>query len=288
MRPHIQKLITDVGLERAATQLLDAALPAIGISGKKVLSPCRIGSSKIGGRPSLPITFEWPTHKGRKLDFLLQINLADVAPLDVQKLLPASGLLSFFYDLDSQPWGYDPADLGGFKVIHTTEMLMLSEHEIPNPDFPMPECELTFHSVLTLPHFGSRAAYKFIESVGLSEADYNAYSELTSKVEKLSHTVDGMGNHHLLGHSANVQGDMQLEAQLVTNGLNCGNSRGYEDPRRKILEAGAEEWLLLLQLDSDDVNGFMWGDCGMLYYWIRRDDLMNQQFENVWMSLQCY
>ncbi len=81
--------------------------------------------------------------------------------------------------------------------------------------------------------------------------------------------------------------DMQLEAQLVMNGLYCGNSSGYQDPRRKQLEDGADDWVLLLQLDSDDTGGFMWGDLGMLYYWIRSGDLAERRFDRVWMTLQC-
>ena len=80
---------------------------------------------------------------------------------------------------------------------------------------------------------------------------------------------------------------MQLEAQLVTNGLYCGSPTGREDPRRKTLEPGADDWVLLLQFDSEDTIDVMWGDCGMLYYWIRNDDLANGRFDNVWMTLQC-
>jgi uncharacterized protein YwqG len=80
---------------------------------------------------------------------------------------------------------------------------------------------------------------------------------------------------------------MQLEAQLVTNGLYCGNASGYEDPRRASLEEHADDWILLLQLDSDDVGNFMWGDSGMLYYWIRKQDLCELRFDRVWMALQC-
>jgi len=80
---------------------------------------------------------------------------------------------------------------------------------------------------------------------------------------------------------------MQLEAQLVTNGLYCGNETGYKDPRRKALESGADDWMLLLQLDSDNTGEFMWGDAGMLYYWIWKQDLAANRFDRVWMTLQC-
>jgi len=31
----------------------------------------------------------------------------------------------------------------------------------------------------------------------------------------------------------------------------------------------------------------MWGDMGMLYFWIRAEDLAARRFERVWMILQC-
>jgi uncharacterized protein YwqG len=79
---------------------------------------------------------------------------------------------------------------------------------------------------------------------------------------------------------------MDLECQLVTNGLYCGNPSGYHDPRRKVLEQGRDNWTLLLQVDSEDENGMMWGDLGKLYYWIKKEDLKNGNFNNVWVILQ--
>jgi uncharacterized protein YwqG len=80
---------------------------------------------------------------------------------------------------------------------------------------------------------------------------------------------------------------MQLEAALVTSGLYCGDATGYEDPRAQVVAASADEWQLLLQLDSDDRADLMWGDGGMLYFWIRAQDLAERRFEMVWMTLQC-
>jgi uncharacterized protein YwqG len=54
------------------------------------------------------------------------------------------------------------------------------------------------------------------------------------------------------------------------------------------LEAGADDWLLLLQLDSDGTADVLWGDVGMLYFWIRRQDLQEQRFDKVWMTMQCH
>ena len=288
MHPLFEELLKEAGLTRIASQLREAATPAIGMALDPASTPRSIAASRLGGHPDLPPGFTWPTNKGRPLDFLLQINLKDLSGYDSRHLFPQSGLLTFLYDLDDQPWGYDPSDLKGFRVVYTPDPSNLKSHDIPNEDFALPRCSVHFHSMLTVPHFGSRAAETLLEAVQLTEEETDSYFELPTEIERLYAPSENAGNHHMLGHSANVQNDMQLEAQLVTNGLYCGDSTGYEDPRRKALEPGADDWILLLQLDSDENAGIMWGDCGMLYYWIRKDDLEQRRFENAWMTLQCY
>jgi uncharacterized protein YwqG len=81
---------------------------------------------------------------------------------------------------------------------------------------------------------------------------------------------------------------MELECQLVTNGIYCGDPSGYEGPRAAVLEAGSADWRLLMQLDSDDEAGMMWGDAGRLYFWIREADLRERRFDKVWLILQCH
>lgn len=80
---------------------------------------------------------------------------------------------------------------------------------------------------------------------------------------------------------------MELEAQLVTNGIYCGDEAGYKDPRVPSLEPGVKDWRLLFQFDTDDDLGVMWGDCGTVYFWVREDDARAGSFANVWLILQC-
>ncbi len=35
--------------------------------------------------------------------------------------LPRIGLLLFFYDMETEPWGFDPEDRGGWSVIHVPD-----------------------------------------------------------------------------------------------------------------------------------------------------------------------
>jgi uncharacterized protein YwqG len=99
----------------------------------------------------------------------------------------------------------------------------------------------------------------------------------------------GDGPHHQMGGPPDpVQSaEMALECQFVSHGLFCGDPSGYEDPRAEELGKGVSEWELLLQMDSDDDLDVMWGDAGMLYFWIRRDDAQNGDFDGAWMVLQC-
>jgi uncharacterized protein YwqG len=91
-------------------------------------------------------------------------------------------------------------------------------------------------------------------------------------------------NHRLLGHPANVQFDMHPDVQRVTNRLWSGS----DDESLSRLTSEAADWILLLQIASDDDLGTCWGDAGNLYLWIRKQDLASRNFDNVWCIVQCY
>lgn len=65
------------------------------------------GSSKLFGNPDVWDGFEWPyiEENGEKYDltFLCQINCTEVSALDKEDRLPKTGILYFFYDLDTMP-----------------------------------------------------------------------------------------------------------------------------------------------------------------------------------------
>jgi hypothetical protein len=67
---------------------------------------------------------------------------------------------------------------------------------------------------------------------------------------------------------------MQVECQLVSNGLYCGDLSGYQDPRAKELRNGAAEWRLLVQIDSLDEAGMTRGTPGRSIAGSRVSDLV--------------
>jgi uncharacterized protein YwqG len=120
-----------------------------------------------------------------------------------------------------------------------------------------------------------------VQQLGLSDGERLAYGQA------LTDDQPDQVIHRLLGHPDPVQGDMQLECQLASSGIYCGDARSQHDPRAAALGAGAAEWRLLLQIDSDQDAGMLWGDVGRIYYWIRAQDLAARRLDQAWLILQC-
>lgn len=237
-----------------------------------------IGETKLGGHPDLPLGFEWPSYGGAPQSFIAQVNLAETGAHDLDAVLPQTGLLSFFYDSAQSVWGFDPKQDGAWAVHYTPDTAQLVRRE-PPCDLPpeglfdarrlRPSSELTY------------APWEFSE-IGALNLTRDQLFALPDVSEADERTI-----HRLLGHPDPIQGDMQLECQLVAHGLYCGDSSGYNDPRRAELAPGAVQWRLLLQVDSDDGVGMMWGDVGRIYYWMHEDDLAARNWANARLVLQC-
>jgi uncharacterized protein YwqG len=239
------------------------------------------GFSKIGGLPMLPAGFEWPTWKGKPQSFLCQIDLAAIPHEAGTEMLPRQGFLFFFYDAEQGTWGFDPKDRGSWRVMYAETLKGASKAPAPAglpKEGLFAEVPVGFVEALTYPDWQDAR----VAALGLNDAQSDAFLELCSLV------FEGEPAHQLLGYPSPVQNnDMDLECQLVTHGLYLGDVSGYKSPERAALEEGKTDWLLLLQLDSDDDAKMMWGDVGMLYFWIRKQDLERRDFSNVWMILQC-
>ncbi|WP_298047407.1 YwqG family protein [uncultured Cardiobacterium sp.] len=238
-----------------------------------------LGASRLGGDPDLPPHIDWPYNGKTPLSFIAQINFADSKPHDHDDRLPASGILYLFYDCEAENWGFDPKDKSGFKVLYYDgDPAALQPRPAPNSDYTFPAASLNFASRTEIPNWSSWLV-----------RDYNWTDEESDAWWEYWETWNEDIRHKLLGHSDNIQGDMELECQLVSHGEYCGDSDAYESERGKALAPGAADWILLLQIDSDEDNcNMMWGDSGRLYLWIRKDDLAARTFDKSWLVLQCY
>jgi uncharacterized protein YwqG len=70
------------------------------------------GGTRFGSHPDVPPDFIWPVYNSWSLAFLAQFDSTTFAHYDFEHLLTNHGVLSFFYELESQKWGFDPTDKG--------------------------------------------------------------------------------------------------------------------------------------------------------------------------------
>jgi uncharacterized protein YwqG len=251
------------GLGRDALQLIKGSDPS---------------RSYFGGDPYLPADMQWPQRDGMPLGFLARISLTDVQSLLPTPWLPKDGALLFFYDDKKQPWGFEPNDRGSWAVVHVPDIDPLPQHRFRRHEALRPHKSIDLTPISVLPSYERPQ----VEALRLSDAEWDLYhSEADLR-------FGNQPKHQLLGLPSPIQGDsMELECQLASNGIYCGNSDGYATPVARSLEAGASGWKLLLQIDSDDDLAVMWGDVGILYFWVEEAAAESGNFENAWVVLQC-
>ena len=248
--------------------------------------------SKIGGLPYLPADFVWPTFTDeegvtRPLSFLCQIKLDEVTELDSEHLLPETGILAFFYDCASFRWGFDPADRGCARVYYFENMDGFIPHAIPediSDEYKIPAMPLVCtETVDCYPVFDEASV------LGEFDCDWDAYDAAR---EELGVTEEEE-RHLMLGYADVIQNEMLTECEYVTRGIYRGDATASEaltDEERAEIAEAAKDWVLLLQMSTVEKDGYelMWGDCGMLYFYIKKEDLAARRFENAWFALQCF
>jgi uncharacterized protein YwqG len=222
------------------------------------------------------------------LSFVAQVDLAEVAAAgETLPELPTTGRLLLFYDLLETPWGFSPGDRVGFRLLHDdTGVEGLVPLDAPDDlvalgtDGVLPELALRARPTLTTPPSGAEPLRG-----ALDEGDAQAYHDWTMAALD----APDWDVHQVGGWPHQVQGDMQLECALVSAGHSTGDGRAFADPAvRAAAEREAPDWVLVLQVASDDERGVMWGDSGFLYVWMRRQDLRERAFERAHLVLQCF
>lgn len=242
------------------------AMPAV-----HVLKTAARSRSWLTGEPALATGVAWPEYKDRRLDFLAQLNLADIAAAQPMDWLPTTGSLSFFYDLKTQPSGLNPEDRGAWRVVY--------QQDGPSVAAADPMRGVEFRPIRTYPPTERQE----VEALGLSDQECDAYCELELVQTGIEYY------HQVGGYPQLIQADgLELDAQLASNGIPSGSEKSYQSERAQVLAAGASDWRLLFQIASERNGDFMWGDCGNLYFMIRESDARAVRFDNVWLLSQCF
>ncbi|HEU4419083.1 MAG TPA: YwqG family protein [Planctomycetota bacterium] len=260
----VRRELQQRGLSRVLEPLAKLAQPCLLLQRRDGNAPAA-PTSRLGGRPDLPSDARWPEWRGKPQSFLAQIRLEEL-PAEVVPELPRRGVLSFFYDSTQAMGGFGTDGLGCARVLFHEDAAACVPRDPPR-SLPREArfCEVPMRAErsLSLPDISSAGD----EAPELDDADDEAFRELAHEMHWI-----GAG-HQIGGHPLPIQ-DSAMAASIaqVLDG----------DARR------AADWLLLLQLESDDAAGWMWGDGGALYFWIRRADLAALRFDRVWMVFECH
>lgn len=257
------------------------------------------GTSKIGGKPDLPKDFQWFYYKGedykkivenRPLSFLMQINCEEVHKYDKESLLPEKGMLYFFYELFTMTWGFSPQDRGSAKVFYydgeIEDLVSTNFPEDMEKDCIIPESKINFESMNDYP-------IDFLDYYDVDDSDEEMErkeKEFEKELEELGYKVD---TTKLLGYPELIQGEYWEECEGVARkNIYYGSApiKYGSDEVKKSIKENAKDWILLMQVSELEIGdyGLYFGDSGKIYFNIRKEDLKNKNFDDVWLILQCY
>ncbi len=231
-RAEAVELIQKHAPPRLQDALIELLRPAIALCATKADDAhIPLGASKFGGAPDVPTNFEWPMWNDRPLGFLAQINLEEVAPFDVEELLPKSGLLSFFYFTEDYEWPDGTEEGQTWRVFHfiSPEFTRVQAPQFALDNVIMSTGTIQFDAKWTMiehPYYIT------------GENNFVNYSdEETDGFWKLKKLINGKNaEHQLLGHPRQIQDDARYTAAYLTK------------------RDSWKEWQLLLQIGEDEEN----------------------------------
>ncbi|QWU44779.1 YwqG family protein [Bacillus sp. NP247] len=248
MRQQIEVLIDKYGLTHLKEELINTIFPCVKVVPEQQ-EMVAIGSSKMGGVPDLPDSFEYPTYKENPLRFIAQFNLSDLQNVGMDHNLPKTGMLYFFNIENYFEEDVNPNEAGRVLYYDIPVEQLRRADEI---QAKYNQCAITFELTYKLPEL-------FIED----EADSDRFLQLLEEL-----IPDNYDNHQMFGEPFSVQEEVLYET---------GEYMGIEP----------QQMTLLFQIDSDHKNcNMVWGELGMLYFCISNEDLKNRRFENTCCVLQ--
>ena len=237
----------------ACDRLMEMALPAIRLWPQR-RADIPATTTRFGGTPLAPRSWQWPTYEAEPLLFIGQVNCAELFGLPGAELLPPSGLLAFFGDHDGVTGCFPFADGG---IYHWADVDRLAPTQaLIEPSEVFLSCALVPHAILDLPHPFSRA----VRELALASNEEKSYHE--AWLDICNHGIPDAcvgyaGFSKLLGWPDLVQSDLW---RFDTS----------DDAR------------LLLQVDlycnGEDTQG--WGPGGSLYYVLSEQDLRAHNYES--------
>ncbi|WP_044641179.1 YwqG family protein [Risungbinella massiliensis] len=263
----IPKLSLPKEFEPYRKNIEDTVRPYIRISPKK--DSTNVYQSKFLGKPYLPKTIEHPKDsKGKPMVLLAQLNFEEIPALEH---MPDHGILQFYIPAEDDLLGLDFDNMtkqSDFRVLYHSEII--EDESLLVTDF-------SYLDHLDTEYFPLEEELSLsfqIEYEPISYVDFR-FNEWLSELVELDNdefelwevyhdTFPSCTGHKIGGYPFFTQFD----------------PRGYHQTLQ-------EHEILLLQIDSDDDMGIMWGDAGVANFFIKKDDLLKLDFLNVAYTWDC-
>jgi len=247
---------------------------------KNVLS---IGKSKLGGYPDLPCNFEWPLWKNKPLEYIMQLNLKEIANLKGCRFVKKQGMLYFFYHFKSKYKDYESMEKERWRVIyHPSTNDLIRVECLPYKSESSPRSDLYpifFKDQISIPSpsaidntLSISELHPFIiDSLKLNDKEIENY-------KNLYHQYQG---DQLFGYPSYEHGNIQLECEILYNNL---SPKDYSWKRHSFLNA--KSWMLLFEIHDKPYSKWDFGDGTVYTFWIREEDLQKNNFDDVWSYMQ--
>ncbi|WP_347921816.1 DUF1963 domain-containing protein [Pontimicrobium sp. SW4] len=233
--------------------------------------------SKFGGIPLFSDDLDMDRFNIKSLSHLCQISVDEIMPYNEFNYFFDGGMISFFINLNLS----FPIRRSDYKVFyHNCKKEYLTqrhEHFVNSP--VLDEMFIDFYLHYNFPSYQN---YKMLE---LETRGIN----LDEEIDEIQDFIDTNNNHfsnnigsQLFGNPQAVQGTVSFH--WAASALNL--SYPFTDQDLKKINEIEKEYILLLQVDFSDINVTEnFGD-GMLYFGIKKEDLMRKDFDNVELVYQ--
>lgn len=273
----VVQCFTQRGAEQQASLVLPYVLPTVAIDvGPEPYRSVPVGGGRLRGIPDVPSEWRWPEHSGEPLDFLAQFELSDFRRFAGSELLPAAGILSFFYSVDRPFSPSGRHEQGALRVYHfAAHQNLAPANDRPTSLPDSPTWPVTASQRWSFPldrtYRPARDLYRAVPSIdeeALLDCEYG-----------LNPTIAAI---QLLGYPGREQEtDLQLECELLNRGIDLRN-----DPSNvpADVDSAAAQWMVLAQFQLSDRRICQGHRDGYLHLWVRRDHLQRSDFSQVWFQ----
>ncbi|WP_205683814.1 YwqG family protein [Brevibacillus migulae] len=243
------------------------------------------GNSRVGGYPDLPDHVEWPrTEDGTLMTLVAQLNLSEIVPFQNESILPEKGMLYFFVGFD------EPAYAIEHKVLYVEQKENLKLRK-PEESTALEEAyDTTFEpytvsarTAVELPNY----AYVDIDQFSSDEMEERYYD---TRLDLLGDEKTTWGS--MFGYPTGQHDDAELEAALM---ILLNKHYDYKKGMQQLIDHFAgdkdrveqelRDMIMLLEIDSNDMIGYQWWDCGVIHFFIRKEDLQRGHFDRTYCSL---